>query len=152
MAGWKSPIIALCGALIASFVGPARAQAQDTTFELAVCNLSDFRGVFFAVKYKREDESWMVDGWYAIPDGGCTFVGTYQRDTIYYYAESMDGASWNGAATDRTAQAECIDRDKWFEQAAGAKECPAGQAMARFRLITAPAELERFTFSLTGKR
>jgi uncharacterized membrane protein len=157
MGASKPAVVALCGALAVSFVGSAGAQqppapAQNPTFQLAVCNLSDFQGVFFAVKYKQSAESWAVDGWYAIPDGGCTLIGTFQRDSVYYYAESNDGARWNGAATDQTAQSECVDPDKWFKQAAGSSACATGQTAQRFRMITVPANLPRLTFSLTGKR
>ena len=148
---------AICGALVVLLIGSARAQqppapAQNPTFQLAVCNLSDFQGAFFAIKHKQSADSWTVNGWYAIPDGGCTLVGTFQRDTFYYYAESNDGARWNGAGTDQTAQSECVDRDKWFRQAAATTACAASQTAQRFRMITVPASLARLTFSLTGKK
>jgi uncharacterized membrane protein len=152
MGALKLMAAAICGALVLSPVGSARAeQKQNQTFELAVCNLSDFQGVFFALRHKQASQKWMVDGWYAIPDGGCTFIGSFPRDTVYYYAESNDGASWAAIDTDQTGQKECIDHDKWFQQAGGSP-CSAGQASVKFRLITIPANLPRLTFSLTGKR
>jgi len=152
MGALKLMVAAICGALILSFVGSARAeQKQNQTFELAVCNLSDFQGVFFALKHKQIAQKWMVDGWYAIPDGGCTFVGSFPRDTVYYYAESNDGATWGGMDADQAAQPECINHDQWFQQTASGP-CSAGQASVKFRLITVPSNLPRLTFSLTGKR
>src|SRR5262249_36024248 len=50
-------------------------QKPNPTFELAMCNLSDFQGVFVALRHKQDAQKWTVDGWYAIPDGGCTFIG-----------------------------------------------------------------------------
>src|ERR1700682_3879581 len=85
MGALKPTLAAVCGALVLSFVGSSRAEQQQTqTFELAVCNLSDFQGVFVALRHKQNTQKWAVDGWYAIPDGGCTFIGSYLRDTIYY--------------------------------------------------------------------
>jgi uncharacterized membrane protein len=157
MGALKSAVAAICGALVVLFFGSSRAQQAPTqtrnpTFELAVCNLSDFQGVFFALRHKQDAQKWAVDGWYAIPDGGCTFIGTFPRDTIYYYAESNDGAAWRGDNTDQTAQSECIDHDKWFRQTAGGSACSAGQVAVKFRLITIPPNLPRLTFSLTGSR
>lgn len=153
MGALKPTVAAICGALVLTSVGSSRAeQQQNQTFELAVCNLSDFQGVFFALKHRQAGQKWMVNGWYAIPDGGCTFIGSFPRDTVYYYAESNDGASWAATDTDQTGQKECIDHEKWFQQTAGGPSCSPGQAPANFRLITIPANLPRLTFSLTGKR
>jgi uncharacterized membrane protein len=153
MGALKLMAAAICGALVLSFVDSARAeQKQNQTFELAVCNLSDFQGVFFALRHQQAGQKWMVDGWYAIPDGGCTLIGSFPRDTVYYYAESNDGANWAATDADQTGQKECIDHDKWFQQAAGGASCASGQAQVKFRLITIPADLPRLTFSLTGKR
>jgi uncharacterized membrane protein len=153
MGALKPAVAAICGALVLSSVGSSRAeQQQNQTFELAVCNLSDFQGVFFALRHKQNTQKWAVDGWYAIPDGGCTFIGSFLRDTIYYYAESNDGANWAATDTDQTGQPECIDHDKWFQQTAGGPSCSAGQATVKFRMITIPSDLPRLTFSLTGSR
>ena len=157
MGASKPAAAAVWGVLVVLLVGSAHAQQppaqpQNPTFELAVCNLSDFEGVYLALKHKQGAQSWVVDGWYGIPDGGCTLIGTFPRDTIYYYAESNDGANWGAASTDQTAPSECVDHDKWFKQAAGGSTCPAGQAGARFRMITVAPNLPRLTYSLTGKR
>ena len=153
MGALKPLVAAICGALVVPVAGSSRAEPQQNqTFELAVCNLSDFQGVFLAVRHKQTAQKWVVDGWYAIPDGGCTFIGSFQRDTIYYYAESNDGANWAANANDQTGQSECIDHDKWFQQTAGGPSCSTGQAPVKFRLITIPSNLPRLTFSLTGTR
>jgi uncharacterized membrane protein len=142
--------LAVCGVLVFFLFGPSRAQ-QGQTFELAVCNMSDFQGVFMALRHKQDAQRWQVDGWYAIPDGGCTFIGTYPRDTFYYYAESNDGAQWSAADTDQTGQAECVNHNQWFNVAGGAT-CADGQDIVRFRRIQVPANQARFTQTLTGKR
>jgi len=150
----RSPLAAavLCSALGALCTGSSHAQqTPDPTFELAMCNLSDFQGVFVALRHKQDAQKWTVDGWYAIPDGGCTFIGSFLRDTIYYFGESNDGAIWSAADTDNTGAAECIDLEKTFRRASGGS-CAAGQVSARFRLITVPANLSRLTFTLTGRR
>ncbi len=142
-----------CSTVVASFVGASHAeQQQNEAFELAMCNLSDFQGMFVALRHKQDSQTWMVDGWNAIPDGGCAFIGTFPRDTIYYYAESNDGGTWRAADTDQTGMSECIDHDKWFQHAADATPCPAGQVIARFRKITIPPTLPRLTFTLSGKK
>jgi uncharacterized membrane protein len=145
-------VLAVCGVLLAGLLGPSRAQQpQNETFELAVCNLSDFQGVFMAVRHKQDAQHWQVDGWYAIPDGGCTLVGTYPRDTFYFYAESNDDGSWAASDSDQTAQAECVNHNQWFQIASGSA-CAAGQASVRFRLVQVPADQRRFTWTLTGKK
>jgi uncharacterized membrane protein len=142
--------LAVCGVLVVCLFGPTRAQ-QGQTFELAVCNMSDFQGVFMAVRHRQDAQKWQVDGWYAIPDGGCTFIGAYPRDTFYYFAESNDGGEWSAASTDQNGQAECVNHDQWFSQAGGA-QCAQGQESVRFRLIQIPANQARFTQTLTGKK
>jgi uncharacterized membrane protein len=126
-------------------------QSQSATFELAMCNLSDFKGAFVALSHKQDAQKWLVNGWYAIPDNGCTFIGTFLRDTIYYYAQSNDGGVWRGSDTDQTSRAECIDPDKWFQVADG-PTCSTGLAATKFRLITVPASAPRLTYTLTGKK
>lgn len=134
--------------------GSSPAQQQNATFEFAFCNMSDFSGVFVALTHKQNVQKWTASGWYAIPDLGCTFVGSFLRDTIYYYAESTDGsgAVWNGAETDRSAKAACIDHDKLFQGAVDVSSCPAGQDRVNFRSIRIPATLPRLTWTITGSR
>src|SRR5215472_5863701 len=106
MKAWKSAAVILAS-LGAAFAGSSHAQQkQNPTFELAMCNLSDFQGMFVALRHKRDVQKWAVDGWYAIPDGGCTLIGSFLRDTIYYVAESNDGGHWTAADTDKTAADE----------------------------------------------
>jgi len=142
--------LAVCGVLIVLLFGPSRAQ-QSQTFELAACNMSDFRGVFMALRHKQDAQHWQVDGWYAIPDGGCAFIGTYLRDTFYYYAESNDNAQWSANDNDQTGQAECVNHDQWFTEPGGAP-CAQGLASVRFRMVQVPANMARYTYTLTGKR
>jgi uncharacterized membrane protein len=142
--------LAVCGMLVLCLFGSSRAQ-QSQTFELAVCNMSDFQGVFMAVRHKLDAQKWQVDGWYAIPDGGCTFIGSYPRDTYYYFAESNDGGEWSAAASDQNGQAECVNHDQWFTEAGGTA-CVQGQDNVRFRMIQIPANLARYTQTLTGKK
>src|SRR5947209_14394302 len=84
-----------CGAL-GSFIGCARAEqaASTDTFELAVCNNSDYASMLLALMYKKDAQNWEVSGWYPIPDSGCTIVGRFIRDTVYYFAFSGEGAVW----------------------------------------------------------
>jgi uncharacterized membrane protein len=113
--------------------------------------MSDFQSVFMALRHKLDATRWQVDGWYAIPDGGCTFIGAYPRDTFYYYAESGDGAQWFATDSDQTGQAECVNHNQWFSGAGGA-QCATGQDSVRFRLVQVPTNLARYTHTLTGKR
>jgi uncharacterized membrane protein len=126
-------------------------QNQSATFELAMCNLSDFKGAFVALAHKQDAQKWLVEGWYAIPDGGCTFIGTFLRDTIYFYGHSNDNGVWGAAATDQTSRAECIDPNQWFQVADG-PTCSTGQVAARFLLISVAASTSRLTYTLTGKK
>jgi len=142
--------LAVCGVLVICLLGSSRAQ-QGQTFELAVCNMSEFQGVFMAVRHKQDAQRWQVDGWYAIPDGGCTFIGTFPRDTFYYYAESNDGGEWSAVSSDQTGQPECVNHAQWFTEAGGA-QCTQCQENVRFRMIKVPANQARFTQTLTGKK
>jgi uncharacterized membrane protein len=153
MKAFKLAAAAVCGTLGGAFAGSSHAQqTQNPTFELAMCNLSDFQGVFVALRYKQDAQIWAVEGWFAIPDGGCAFIGSFLRDTIYYFAESIDGGVWRAADTDKTATSGCIDHNKRFKWVENGSSCPAGQVTAKFRLITVPTNLSRLTYTLTGRR
>jgi uncharacterized membrane protein len=127
-------------------------QQQSASFELAVCNMSAFQGVFVALMHKQDAQKWVVDGWYAVPDSGCSLLGTFLRDTVYYYAESNDGASWRAADTDQSVTPQCIDHNKLFTGPAGATSCPPGEVGVKFRTIKVPANQARLTWALTGSR
>ena len=93
----------------------AKAQLpQPSTFELAMCNISNVPSVFVALAHRQDAQNWRVEGWYAIPDAGCALIGKFMRDTVYVYAESQDGASWKPVETDRSGRAECVDHRQWF--------------------------------------
>jgi uncharacterized membrane protein len=144
-------IVGVCcaGALYAQQRPPAQ---QNATFELAMCNMSDFQGVFVALMHKQDAQKWIVNGWYAIPDQGCTFLGSFLRDTVYYYAESNDNAVWRGADTDQSVVPQCIDHDKLFQGPAGVKSCPAGEVGIKFRTIKVSPTTTRLTLPLTGRK
>ena len=151
----KSTAAALAGALAVCCADVSPAQQgpqQNSNFELAICNMSDFQGVFVALMHKQDAQRWIVDGWYAIPDRGCTLTGSFARDTVYYYAESNDGGVWRGADTDQSVVPQCIDRAKLFQGPAGVTPCPAGEVGVKFRTIRVSATAPRLTFTLTGSK
>jgi uncharacterized membrane protein len=150
MKAWKIAIAGVCccasGALSAT---SAMAQASQT-FQLAVCNISAFSDVYVAITAKADGQRWTVSGWYPIPDSGCTLVGTFPRDTVYYYARGSDKAVWAAPDNDQNGSSQCVDGDKFFTAAAGVPACPAGQQAVRFRMLKAQANQPRVTFTLTG--
>jgi Protein of unknown function (DUF1036) len=150
--------VGVCGALCLfaiGFLGPrwsrAGAQQQDgQKFEIAFCNISAFTDVAVALMYKQDAQRWWVAGWYALPDGGCSLLGSFLRDSIYYYAEGSKNSVWRAADNDQTAASKCVDHDKAFEGDAGAPACPQGQSAVRFKLLKIPAGTPRLTWTLTG--
>lgn len=141
----------VCGLWAISAAIPSRSQpAQVSTFGFAVCNMSSSPSVFVAVDFEADAAHWKVEGWHAVPDKGCALIGTYPRDTIYYYAVASTGAAWRGADTDQTAKPLCIDRAKWFESTIESATCPAGQTSVRFKMIKIAPNLPRLTWTLTG--
>jgi uncharacterized membrane protein len=129
-----------------------QAQPQNATGGLAMCNMSDFSRVFVAVISRQSAQNWVVKGWHALPNSGCSFVGTFPLgDTVYYYAQG-DGVNWAAPESDQSAVAQCIDRDKHFEFVSSNRACPSGQSLARFRMLTLDADDPLFTWTLTGKR
>jgi uncharacterized membrane protein len=142
-----------CGALGVSLSASSHAQQQGQAFQLAFCNISAYSNVTVALVHKKDAEKWAVDGWYPVPDNGCTVVGTFQRDTVYYFAEGRSGNSigvWAAPDNDQNATSQCIDHNKWFQQTAGVPTCPTGQEVVRFRMISVPANSSRITWTLSG--
>jgi len=147
-------IILGCG-LLSIFMGCARAEqaASTDTFELAFCNNSDYGRMLLALMYKKDAQNWEVSGWYPIPDSGCTIVGRFIRDTIYYFAFSGKESVWRAPDNDQTASNQCIDYNKWFRAVAtGVPTCPEGQQSVRFKMVTVPANLARRTWTLSGSK
>jgi len=127
-------------------------QQPSASAEVAVCNMSAFQGVFVALMHKQDAQKWVVEGWYAVPDSGCTLLGSFLRDTVYYYAESNDGAAWRAADTDQSVTPQCVDRVKLFQGPAGVTSCPPGEVAVKFRTMKIPGNQNRVTWTLTGSR
>jgi len=147
----------ICAALCLFTIGfsglrwsSAKAQQESPRFEIAFCNISAYSGVVVALMYKKDPQKWWVAGWYPIPNGACSLLGSFLRDSIYYYAEGNQDVVWRAADNDQTAASKCVDRAKAFESDPGAPSCPAGQSAVRFKLIKIPATIPRFTWSLSG--
>ena len=84
--------VACCAAGL-TIVAQGQAQQPSQEFQLAFCNISTFSNVLVSLAYRRDGQQWTVDGWYPIPDYGCAQVGSFPRDSVYYYAvgETNDG-------------------------------------------------------------
>ena len=146
-------VAAACALFGTAYFGSSHVQAQPqiTTGGLSMCNLSDFSKVVVATISRQSAQNWVVKGWHALPNGGCSFVGTFLRDTVYYYAEG-NGANWAAAESDQSAIAQCIDKDKHFEFASSNRTCPTGLSLARFKMLKLAPDDPLFTWTLTGKR
>lgn len=122
------------------------AQQRSPTFELAMCNMTDVHGLFVAIASKQTSQKWWVTGWYALPDYGCTLIGTFPRDAVYFYAESTI-AGVTSTAPDNTPISACIDHDRLFQGPTGGKACPQDQERVDFTPIKVPATTPRVTFT-----
>jgi uncharacterized membrane protein len=147
--------IAACGLAGLCLSGPIQAQQQTAPdFQLAFCNMSSFSRVLVAVAHRLDAQRWAVEGWYPVPDGGCSIAGVFKGGTVYYYAfgETREGryVFWEAPENDKAASAQCVDHKKFFQLTAGVPTCAAGQDLARFRTIRATPNQFRTTFTLTG--
>ena len=108
-------------------------QKQQQTFSFAACNLSSISGVnlALAVRQVSDPQKWQVYGWFAIPDNGCNYIGTFGGEDLFWYAFS-NTVAWTAPDTDRTASKQCIDKVHAFNEIAGAK-CKPGQVAVNFR-------------------
>ena len=108
-------------------------QKQQQTFSFAACNLSSISGVNLAlvVRQVSDPQKWQVYGWFAIPDNGCNYIGTFGGEDLFWYAFS-NTVAWTAPDTDRTASKQCIDKVHAFNEIAGAK-CKPGQVAVNFR-------------------
>jgi uncharacterized membrane protein len=142
-----------CCALGLALIAPVRAQQPNQDFQLAFCNTSSYGHVLVSLAYRLDAQRWRVDGWYPLPDYGCALVGSFQRDTVYYFAhgQTSDGraVTWAAPDTDQTATAQCVDREKFFGTATGVPTCPTGQELARFRMLKVPPNTARITWTLS---
>lgn len=138
------------GAVESVFVRSSHAQQPNPSFQLAFCNLSTFDNVRVALAYQQNTQRWVVDGWYPLPDRGCTLLGSFLRDTVYYYAENDRGAKWPADGANLPVVAQCIDHNKTFRVTASMPSCPADQEAAKFRLLKIPPNQPRLTWTLTG--
>jgi hypothetical protein len=83
-------------------------------------------------------------------DRGCTLLGNFLRDTVYYYAENDRGAKWPADGANLPVVAQCIDHNKTFRATASMPSCPADQEPAKFRLLKIAPNQPRLTWTLTG--
>jgi len=108
-------------------------QKQQLTFSFAACNLSSISGVNLALMVRQvsDPQKWQVYGWFAIPDNGCNYIGTFYGENLFWYAFS-NTAAWTAPDTDRTASKQCIDKVHAFDEIAGTK-CKNSQVAVNFR-------------------
>jgi uncharacterized membrane protein len=145
------------GALVLFAAGAPSAQPQGGsggTFQLAFCNISGFQTARVAITHRKDAQRWAVDGWFPIPDGGCSIIGTFQLDTVYYYAMASNPSNgntvyWGAADDDKTATSQCIDEEKAFSTWAAVPNCPAQQSPKRFRALKVNPNTRTFTFTLS---
>jgi hypothetical protein len=146
--------VALAALLALLAPGPSGAQPQQgaKTFQLAFCNVSRARPVYIAITRRKDGERWAVEGWYPLLDFGCSIIGNFEADTVYFYAIGIRNnqyVTWGGAENDETAATQCIDRNKAFGGfIAAAPGCPAGQTSVRFLRLKVPQDAPRYTFTL----
>ena len=141
----------LAGLGLSSF-GHAQQPAQE--FQLAFCNISAFSKVLVALAHRQDGQRWTVDGWYPIVDNGCSVVGNFKGDTVYYYAfgETNDGryVTWSAPDEDKSASSQCVDLNKFFRITAGLPSCGQGLEAARFKMIKVAPNQGRITWTLSG--
>jgi hypothetical protein len=115
-------------------------QPKNTSFKLTLCNMSQFRLVRAAIVYQKDEKNWTVEGWHPLPDYGCSIIGTFRGDSIFYFAFGFgsDGKPvfWSAGDDDKSATSQCVDGAKSFSAAIGSPTCPTGQTQVKFRKLT----------------
>ena len=110
-------------------------QLKEPVFSFSFCNFSKHPNLSLALMSKSTEapHPWRAEGWYAIPDGGCNFIGSFYGDKIYFYAETGDKMVLAASDTDATASKQCVDATKSFGLNAGSP-CQAGQKLVNFQM------------------
>jgi uncharacterized membrane protein len=108
-------------------------QLKEPVFGFSFCNFSKHPDLSLALMSKSMDapHAWRTEGWFGIADGGCSFIGSFYGDKIYFYAETSDKMSVAASSTDPTASKQCVDATKSFGLNAGSP-CRAGQKLVNF--------------------
>ena len=136
---------AICSILGPASVGPSQAQTAEW-FSFEVCNSSSVRNVSIAILSKNDlnGSSWHLAGWYIIPDGGCTTIGGYWRDRVYFYGQGDDGAYWTGNDTP-----QCVNLTARFERTVTqGYECSRGETSVGMSLVLIPANVGTYQLNL----
>jgi hypothetical protein len=125
---------------------------QKQTLTVSICNQSKARDVRVSLQYRpiNEPEKWRVQGWFPVPDGGCSIIGSVFGDSLYYYAVG-DGGSfvWAAADDDKTASRQCIDKSKAFMLPANT-QCASDKVQVGFRRWDIAPNASSATFTLLG--
>jgi uncharacterized membrane protein len=72
---------------------------QDSTVRLTLCNRSAYDKIWVVLSYYDYDAgNWIVEGWWPITRGDCTYFGDqFRRGTTYFYAHTAgENRVWRG--------------------------------------------------------
>jgi hypothetical protein len=127
-------------------------QQQKPQFSFSVCNESKVTNAYASLmaKLPEDPQKWVVYGWFPIPDGACTMVGTLYGDRLYFYAMGTSGkdkVSWSAKDTDPDVSKQCVDPVNGFQLPAGSR-CQTSQTLVNFRRIDADPLNSGLTFHL----
>jgi Protein of unknown function (DUF1036) len=169
---WTSSAIAACCALGIALAAPAQAQLTPAPkapgaggvpggpgapggggspkFILSVCNKSGVKNVWMAFASLKDPKTWHVHGWYKVTDAGCSSMGEFYRDTIYYFAGDGElKTTWSGESTE-----QCVNPSNQFDYvAAGAvrgqpHQCKPEEALVGFDTLTVKPSSPKFELTL----
>jgi uncharacterized membrane protein len=135
----------ICCVLGAASILPSQAQT-DQWFSFQACNASPVRNVSLAILSKGDANAstWHLEGWYNLPDGGCSDLGGYWRDRVYVFAMGDDGAFWGGEDT-----SQCVNLTARFERTVrAAYDCSNGETSVGMSAFIVPADAGVATLNL----
>jgi uncharacterized membrane protein len=129
-------------------------QAQKPLFTFSICNESKVTNAYASLmaRLPEDPQKWVVYGWFPIPDGACSMIGTLYGDRLYFYAMAVNGndkSVWAAQDSDQNASKQCIDPINGYQVPAGTR-CGTGQVLVNFsRIDLSPIETG-ITWHLTG--
>jgi uncharacterized membrane protein len=124
----RSALAVLFFAFAGLCTGTAGAQAQMFNFQ--VCNQSSYSASVATNALTAPGGSqYLVAGWWTVPAGTCTAIGTFPQGWFYYYAEVTGDSSmaWTG-----TTAPLCVQYPGPFERVTPPATTCAGDDLKQF--------------------
>jgi len=141
----KSALWILSLALSVAFAGPSK--AQDNYFSFEVCNQSGLTA-YMAIVHRTQPGSpvWRRVGWYTVPNGGCTALGSYPQGWFYFMAEGQGDVIWKGETYGKRV---CVSYPGPFEGSfTGDYYCGPNEVIREFNELLIAPDIGSYTLNL----